>query len=294
MKKLSVIIGRFQTNQLHEGHLDLIRQVRAMGNPILVLIGVTAATGTDKNPLSFEIRRHLFYTDLSLFAKVIPLFDMLSDKDWSDQIDSIISQLGFKEAVIWGGRDNSIEGYYSGKHEIKTIEQVGNHSATSLRKEIAKEPVNCPNFRAGIIHHVENRYPIVYSTVDIILWRIEEGYQILVGKKGDKFSFIGGFVDTNDNSLLKAAQRELEEETGITKEILAYLDSMKIEDERYKGTKDSIMTHIFMGIHNELPDKSRIKDKEFAEFRFIGENELDHLHDFHKPIALKFFNLFKE
>jgi len=284
---LEVIIGRFQTNKLHEGHLDLIRQVKATGNDILVLIGTTAATGTDKNPLGFEVRKHLFDPYLNN-SPILELKDMPSDKDWSSQVDFIIESLGFKKARIWGGRDNSIENYYSGKYEIKVIEQNGQHSATNIRKEIAKEPINCPNFRAGIIHHVESRWPIVYSTVDVILWR-NLGKEILVGKKGDKFAFIGGFVDSTDSSLFHAAQRELKEETGIEKELLVYMDSIKVDDERYKKTKDCIMTHIFTGIHNELPDESKIQDKEFSEFRFITENEIDLLQDCHKPIAINFF-----
>ena len=68
---------------------------------------------------------------------------------------------------------------------------------------------------------------------------------------------------------------------------------MKVEDLRYKGTKDSIMTHIFMGFHKELPDLSKIQDKEFSEFRFISEDKIDLMQDCHKPIFTNFFNLIK-
>ncbi len=286
-----VIIGRFQTNELHEGHLELIRKVKAVSDNILILIGTTAATGTDKNPLSFEVRKHLFDSHLSN-ADILPLQDLPSDKDWSNQIDYIIDGLGSTEATIWGGRDNSIEDYYTGKHKIRIIEQEGHHSATSIRKEVAREPINCPNFRAGIIHHVENRWPIVYSTVDVVLFRDNnDAYEVLVGKKGDKFAFIGGFVDPSDNTLEAAAIRELKEETGIEQDCLTYKKSIKIEDARYNKTKDSIMTHIFTGKHNELPDESKIQDKEFSEFRFIGKDELHLIQDCHKPIAYNFFNL---
>ena len=62
MEKLQVIIGRFQTNRLHEGHKELIRAAKATGNDVLILIGCTDAVGTDKNPLDFETRKHLFNT----------------------------------------------------------------------------------------------------------------------------------------------------------------------------------------------------------------------------------------
>lgn len=275
---LQVIIGRFQTNKLHQGHLELIKQVKATGNDILVLIGTTAATGTDKNPLSFEVRRHLFDTYFNN-TPIIELKDAPSDKDWSNQIDYIIESLGFTEARIWGGRDNSIEGYYHGKHEIELIESAGNHSATATRKEIAKEPINCPNFRAGIIHHVENRYPIVYSTVDVALYN-NQG-EFLMGKKGNKFMFIGGFVDPTDYSLIEAASRELKEETGI-KARIKYYDSFKVDDTRYKKTKDCIMTHLFVGRYNELPKEEDIIDKEFTEFRYLNRQDINLVSPTHK------------
>ena len=163
---LGVIIGRFQTPCLHEGHLALIEAAQNSCEDILVLIGTTAASGTDKNPLSFEARKHLFKFN----CEIKPLPDHPSDKDWSDQIDEIISSLGFEEATIFGGRDNSIEDRYSGRHKIKVIRETGGKSSTALRKEAAKQVLDCSSFRAGIIHHVENRYPIVYSTVDIIIY----------------------------------------------------------------------------------------------------------------------------
>jgi bifunctional NMN adenylyltransferase/nudix hydrolase len=276
---LSVIIGRFQTPYLHEGHKELIRIAKNHGDNVLVLLGCTAATGTDKNPLDFETRKSMF----QFLCEVRPLHDMLSDKDWSQQIDDIIYNLGFKEAMIFGGRDNSIEGRYFGKHQVKIIDEKGGNSSTELRKAIAKAPFDSSEFRAGIIYATENRYPIVYSTVDVI---VKNDDKYLVGKKGDKYCFVGGFVDTADNSFEEAALRELEEETGITNfGDINYLGSTKIDDERYKGTKDSIMTNCFLVINARNGLGDTIKDKEFKNFYWAAKEELnDLLHDFHKPL----------
>jgi len=275
---LSVIIGRFQTPYLHEGHLELIKQAHNNSENILILIGCTAATGTDKNPLDFKTRERMF----SLNCEVKPLHDMLSDQDWSDQIDKIIADLGFEEATIFGGRDNSIEGRYFGKHKIKIIDEKGGKSSTALRKEIAETTRDSSNFRAGIIYAAENRYPIVYSTVDVI---VKNDDKYLVGKKGDKYCFIGGFVDPSDVTLQRAATRELKEETGITSfGDIDYCGSIKIDDERYKGTKDCIMTHCFL-VRNARDLENEIQDKEFKDFVWATREELEELlHDFHKPL----------
>jgi nicotinamide mononucleotide adenylyltransferase len=238
MEKLHVIIGRFQTNKLHEGHKELIRAAKATGNDVLILIGCTDAAGTDKNPLDFETRKHLFNTYFNN-TLIKPLYDTPSNKDWSDSIDNIIDELGYKEAVIWGGRDNNIENYYSGKHSIKIINQVGNHSATKIRKEIKQKAIDCPNFRAGIIYHIENNYnkflnikiareiggdPYYYAerlgrdSIAFILYNKKTNlYGITREFKPPINQFLntafGGSIDSN-NCLLDIAKQEVLEEAG--------------------------------------------------------------------------------
>ena len=278
---LSVIIGRFQTPCFHQGHLELINAAQNLSENVLVLIGCTSAVGTDKNPLNFETRKRLF--ENKMLCEIKPLYDMFSDHDWSNQIDKIIDDLGFKEATIFGGKDNSIEGYYHGKHKVKIINDVGVHSATALRKAVGmSNPRPSEDFRAGIIYAAENRYPIVYSTVDVI---VKNDNKYLVGKKGDKYCFVGGFVDPSDNTLQAAAIRELKEETGITDfGDIDYCGSIKIDDVRYKGTKDSIMTHCFL-VRNARDLENEIQDKEFEYFVWATKEELEELlHDFHKPL----------
>ena len=277
---LGVVVGRFQTPYLHEGHRELIEYARNRCDNLLVLIGVSDAVGTDREPMDFETRKGLFLTN----DIVLPLKDMPSDIDWSNQIDSIIESLGFEKAIIFGGRDNSISGYYSGKYETNIMVGKTDKNATDLRKSVKVK--HSQDFREGIIYHTQKRYPIVYSTVDIII--VNNNNEFLVGKKGDKFAFIGGFVDPQDKTLIDSAKRELLEESGINID-LKYLSSIKINDYRYKKSKDSIMTHIFVGSYDKLPNSIDIKDFEFKEFKFFNKEEMkNNLQDYHKEI-LKLF-----
>jgi len=275
---LGVVVGRFQTPYLHNGHFELLKYARNKSDKLLILIGVSSATGTDKDPMDFETRKCLFETFENII--VLPIYDMPCDKDWSNQLDSIINNLGFDDAIIFGSRDNSILNYYYGKHNIDIMISNINQNATEIRKHVKIIPSQ--DFREGVIYHTQKRYPIVYSTVDIVIQNDND--EFLLGKKGNKWAFVGGFVDKEDNSLLQAANRELFEETGIETD-LKYLTSIKIFDPRYIKTKDSIMTNIFLGRYNKLPKFNDIKDLEFKDFGFFSIKDLNSLlQECHKPI----------
>lgn len=290
---LGVVIGRFQTPFLTVGHRSLLAQALANHKKVLVLIGVSQALGTDKNPLDFDTRKKLFTENRQLNKEDInrliiePLPDyMLCDRVWTQRVDSFMERLGFKEATLYGGRDNHLEKHYLGNHDVHIIDSKHACSATELRKASAKEALSDESFRHGIIYHVENRYPIVYPTVDVAIITPaanpdkDGSYYsyVLMGRKGEKFTFIGGFVDPSDEDLEAAALREVQEETGwdLSQLDFSYIFSMKVPDLRYKGTKDGIMTTLFeCSIPSDdeelpdLPDMSKIPDKEFQEFKWI-------------------------
>lgn len=314
---LGVVIGRFQVPFLTVGHRALVQAALDNHEKVLILIGVSDATGTDRNPLNFKVREKLFTENPQFFKAerermiVKPLKDYpLSDKDWSEALDTAIEQAGFEEAVVYAGRDNSLESYYTGKHKIEIIQGVSSRSGTELREAVTYEPTvaqHCQAFREGIIHHVKNRYPIVYPTVDVAIVYYDETTNadyILMGKKGEGFSFVGGFVDKADIDYESAAVREVREETGIIldpenfKHTLNYIFSRRVEDLRYKNTKDSIMTMFFevRVDNNELPKQENISDKEFKEFKWIKatKESYDLIAPTHKELFKKYVDFYFE
>ena len=49
--EVGVIIGRFQTNKLHEGHINLISHVLSNHKKTIILLGVSRVQNTKKNPI---------------------------------------------------------------------------------------------------------------------------------------------------------------------------------------------------------------------------------------------------
>jgi len=63
MINYGVIVGRFQVNNLHAGHLELLRQVADKHDRVIVFIGVARTMPTRRNALDFETRKKMIQAE---------------------------------------------------------------------------------------------------------------------------------------------------------------------------------------------------------------------------------------
>lgn len=245
--KTGIIVGRFQCPELHEGHKDLISHVMRRNDKLVVVIGTSAAIYTDKHPLPFDTRAQMIL-DKFPFVDVLQLEDHPSDEQWCKNLDELVKE--YKNITLYGSRDSFLK-VYTGDNKTEEFEPIREASSTKIREEIASRPFISHNkeFRKGMIHVIENRRPVVYPTVDIAILN-DDTTKILLGrKKGQKlWVFPGGFVDPKDFSFKDAAIREMKEEVvGIEDwQGMELIYTGKVEDYRYIGTKDSILTSLFI------------------------------------------------
>lgn len=264
-KTIGVVVGRFQTPSLHQGHHHLIDYMYSRHNLRLVVLGDTPTRGTKRNPLDTTTRRTLFklWGD-SLHVRT--LSDQESDAAWSLSLDKLIcdtfplAQRGAK-VVLYGGRDSFIS-KYSGRFDTQVVKSTHVASSTQLRTEVGRTTPSdtwteaaLEGFRKGVIYASENAFPQVLPTVDIAVTSRANPdgtgpLRLLLGwKKGeDKLRFPGGFVDPTDTNLELAGKRELMEEApGIAVEgPLNYVGSTLVQDWRYLGP-ERVMTTFFHG-----------------------------------------------
>ena len=241
-----VIIGRFQTPELHSEHIKLIQYVLDRHEKVILFLGVSPTLANKKHPMDFITRKYMIEEQFGISKlTIMPLSDNKSNEIWSKQLDSKIKEVfPLGSVTIYGSRDSFIP-YYSGVNKTLELQPDVFVSATDIREVASKKVISSSEFRAGIIYSVYNQFPVVYSTVDIAIIKDDE---ILLGQKlGEtEWRFIGGFVDTTDESDEAAAKRETLEETGLEVADLEYVCSMQVEDWRYRGIKDrSIMTRFF-------------------------------------------------
>lgn len=246
---VGAVVGRFQIDELHEGHRALLDFVTAKHKRVVVLVGVRSINPDNKHPLSFEVRRNMIqkaYPDVL----VLPIQDQKSDRTWSTKVDSLLSiSVGLYPVQFYAGRDGFAESYH-GNHDVKVMNLIPEDTATERRTEIkhSATELDSPSFRAGVIHGVMNRYPTVEATVDMAIFNSDS--EIVLGRKDGEteWRLPGGFVNGPER-LEIAATREAQEETGLSVDATGweYAGNFDVDDWRVRGTDDHfIRTVLFI------------------------------------------------
>lgn len=280
MSEFGVIVGRFQVPDLHLGHNTLFNQVLSRHSSVVVFIGTTQAAPNNKNPLNFAARKRMVNAQFPQVS-VESLPDVPgNDQKWSQNLDQALTNY-VGTPILYGSRDSFIKAY-KGIHKTVEIPVVWERSGSEIRKELM-EPIQNANFRAGIIHNIMTRYPIVYPTVDIAV--IRNGYEVGLGRKPgmSEWVFPGGFVDPTDLSMEAAARRELREEFGsIEVADWSCIGTNKMNDPRYMGTKDGIMTTFFKCTYMYGAIQGA---DDLEEAKFFSVHDLPPIYPVHQPLV---------
>jgi bifunctional NMN adenylyltransferase/nudix hydrolase len=246
MNNIGVIVARFQTPYLHEGHKSIIETVQQNHNKTVIVLGVSPVLGSRRNPLDFPTREKMIkkeYPDMV----VLPLSDHPLDTRWTQTLDHLLSStFPGSTFTLYGSRDSFMTSY-SGNKKVVALPEQGKHNSTALREKFSDRVMDAEAFRSGIIYAYANTYLKVYPTVDIAVFR-DNRKEILLGKKDidNQWRLLGGFSDPTDDSFEMAAQRELREECGpIEITTMQYETSRRLDDWRYRTEGDKIITTLF-------------------------------------------------
>ena len=150
---VGVVVGRFQIDNLHPGHINLLNRVTNLhGRNTIVFVG--RGSDPQKYQLDFETVKRMI---LSRFpaVTVASIYDRNNSELWSRDLDELIeSFFPNKRAVLYGGRDSFLE-EYKGRFEKVTISAFGSFSSTDRRSEIVRAgSQDDALFRRGVIYGV--------------------------------------------------------------------------------------------------------------------------------------------
>lgn len=270
MKKIGIIVARFQVPSLHTGHVHLIREAMKQSDELVIFLGYKVTQPDTKNPFTFSVRKGMLEQELTrLGLSETVAIDSIEDHPvsnqlWSEELDNKIEKhVGAKNAVVtlYGSRD-SFTGSYFGKHVTSVIDDAKESgvslSGTAMRERVLaiKEDELTQAHREGMIYGLAQGYPVGMSVVDVLVYKKEgEAIYFLLGRKEREVAFriIGGFFDvTVDATLEDAALRELKEEAGsIVTTSPIYVSSKKVDDWRYRDNKHKIVSSLFIVQYRE-------------------------------------------
>lgn len=266
---VGIIVARFQTPQLTVAHRELIDTVRKQHSKFAIVLGMAPFTPSRKNPLDFSTR-HAMIQENYPGTIVLAAYDHSSDEKWSKHLDTVIrATFVHEKVVLYGGRDSFIE-KYTGKYPTVELEGNISESGTEARLRAFHEIKSTEDFRRGVCYATANQYNKIVPTVDAAIVRPSDGF-LLLGRKANevKFRFIGGFAE---ESLEQAIRREIREETGCQISKLSFIGSTVINDWRYTGTGDKIMTSFFLAQYADSPEKA---GDDIAEIKWFDPRRFD-------------------
>jgi hypothetical protein len=149
MKRLAIIVGRFQTYSIEEhlGYNDiLIKNSLELASSILFIIGSSQLIDI-RNPLNFKTRKHMiegYFIDsdrIGNLSGVINIDDVGNDENWSSILDSIIINhcdrfgINLQDVILVGSRDSFLYSYM-GAIDYHLIESSINFSSSNMRYDL--------------------------------------------------------------------------------------------------------------------------------------------------------------
>lgn len=242
---VGAVVARFQAAELHEGHAQLLDTIFKRHDKVLIFLGLTPAKTTFNNPLDFEARK-LMILEKYPNADIHYVKNQKEDSVWSKLLDERISDLVSpnQSVMLYGSRDSFIP-HYKGRFKTTELMQKVYTSGTEQRKKISNKVKGTVDFRKGVIWAVNNQYPVTMPTIDAAIFNSDKTQLLLARKQHERdYRFVGGFVEPGHN-LEQTVRKEVGEETHLEVTDPQYIGSVAIDDWRYRGEKNKVMTAFF-------------------------------------------------
>src|ERR1700749_2250760 len=126
MKKLGVIVARFQVSSLHAGHKHLIHMAMNECDRVVIFLGhpKDGKYFTKKNPIHFFYRKEMITKDYPDITVAV-IVDTDDDLLWVNMVDQMIDhyKLDYEQPILFGSRDSFLNIYnkHSGKYSSQLV-----------------------------------------------------------------------------------------------------------------------------------------------------------------------------
>ena len=121
--KLGFVVGRFQA--FHNGHADMMKTALEICDEVVVFIGSSQESGTEKNPFPYKVRENFFRQVYGDLVSVYPLPDLGvgNNATWGEYvIGNVLDRCGRLPDIMISGKEGRRSGWLSGKPGEKIAE----------------------------------------------------------------------------------------------------------------------------------------------------------------------------
>lgn len=137
----ALFIGRFQP--FHAGHLDALKQIKtdlsASSRQAKIIIGIGSSqySGTEKNPYSFTERKKMIEKALGKNSryKIIAVPDIHDPPNWVEHVKKIVGKFD----VVYTGNDFTRQLFEKKGYKVKIVKKNIKINGTEIRRNMNYE-----------------------------------------------------------------------------------------------------------------------------------------------------------
>jgi nicotinamide-nucleotide adenylyltransferase len=127
----AMFVGRFQP--FHNGHLNAITGILNECKNVLVVIGSSQESGTEKNPYTLKLREQLIRDLFDKRVHIVSLPDINDDSKW---VQYLVESVPKFKIVYTGSEDTKKLFEADGRFEIRKVDFLKGLSATLVREKL--------------------------------------------------------------------------------------------------------------------------------------------------------------
>ena len=147
--KTCLLVGRFQP--FHVGHLKMIRKALCLAETVLVFIGSSQESRTERNPFSYEERKEMiskcFRKNKNLIIKPLRDIKVGDNSIWGEFVlEEAFNVLGEYPSLYLSGQEKVRASWFYGLKQAKTMDEISVHKTDNISASILREKlVKCFN-----------------------------------------------------------------------------------------------------------------------------------------------------
>lgn len=253
--RYGVIVGKFQTPALTDGHKTLIKLAAENSDELVIFIFNKEISFSLSNPLSYDTREKMLANFVINEVKKKAHFYGLSDQKYASVLQKSIDdtleihhECGTKHtATLFGGPGNFAESY-SGKFDAEIVNFVRSRTSSELR-DIAYNTENATTiFNTALINALKWREPVCHNYIVPIVTAFDGSEPVILVDSLPTmkkltiptFEVVGRFDSFAKQSI--AELKDIFPTLMVTSG--SQLESVRIDDWRFRHTHDFCYYHL--------------------------------------------------